>query len=63
MKEKLEEALSNAKGSFESLQTETNKLLEKGNKASASRARKSALELQKSMKEVRTLITEYKNSL
>ena len=49
----MEELVSKIKAEFESLITDANLQIEKGNKAAGTRARKSSLDLEKLLKEFR----------
>jgi hypothetical protein len=59
---KMEELVSKIKAEFDAFVTDANLQVEKGNKAAGTRARKSSLDLEKSLKEFRKAsIGESKN--
>lgn len=63
MKNKINETLEAVESNFNALKEEASKLLDKGNKSAATRARNNAMAIAKDMKELRALISEFKNSL
>lgn len=62
MKEQLEKLISKSEEIMATLRRESEKLIEKGNNAAGTRARGAAMDLIKKLKEIRTKVSEIKNS-